>query len=174
MVKTTLLRLALVATLSVPSCLAQTGTVIFYTPGTSAKNVAAGLLPRSQQPFTGWLFDGPQRLARVRPGRLISFHLSPGTHSFTVPWHPAQPGKEPLVISIEGGGKYCIRLYAKMTNLELFPFQWLDSQIEEVPCEQAEREAASMKPIESKWVEPTVRSELEPTTAFPGKSEAKR
>src|SRR5579872_1399674 len=131
----TLLCVALIATLFVPSCLAQTGAVTFYTPGYSVKNVSAGLLPRSQQPFTGWLFDGPQPLAHVRPGRFMTFHLKPGAHSFTVPWHSKRSGKEPLLVNVEAGGYYCIRLYAKMTNIEVVPVQWLNSQIEEVPCQ---------------------------------------
>lgn len=167
----TLLRVALIATLSVTPCLAQTGTVTFYTPGNSAKSTAAGLLPRSQQPFTGWLFDGPQRLAHVRSGRFMTFHLDPGAHSFTVPWHSTRPGKEPLVINVQGGGQYCVRLYAKMTNFEVIPFQWLNSQIEEFPCQQAQREAAHMKPIEIKRVDPAVRAELDPATTFPSDSQ---
>jgi hypothetical protein len=165
---TTLLRVALIATLSVTPCLAQTATVTFYTPGNSIKSTAAGLLPRSQQPFTGWLFDGPLRLAHVRSGRFMTFHLQPGAHSFTVPWHSTRPGKEPHVINIESGGQYCIRLYAKETNLEVIPFgAWLNSQLDEVPCQQAQREAAHMKPIETKRVDPAARAELDPTTTFP-------
>src|SRR6185369_6571548 len=97
----TLLRVALIAMLSNSSCLAQTGTVTFYTPGNSVKSVSAGLLPRSQQPFTGWLFDGTQRLAHVSPGRFMTFHLDPGAHTFTVPWHSTKPGKDRLLINVE-------------------------------------------------------------------------
>ena len=98
---TTVLRVALIAALFAARCPAQTGTVTFYTPGNSAKSVAASLLPKSQQPFTGWLFDGPQRLAHVRPGRFMTFHLTPGAHTFTVPWHSNRPGKDSLVINTE-------------------------------------------------------------------------
>src|SRR5271155_144296 len=63
---TTLFRVALIATLSATRCFAQTGTVTFYAPGISAKSVAASLLPKSRQPFSGWLFDGRQRLVHVR------------------------------------------------------------------------------------------------------------
>ena len=170
---TTLVRIALIATLAATRCLAQTGNVTFYTPSNSAKSVAAGLLPRSQQPFTGWLFDGPQPLAHLRPGRFMTFHLNPGSHSFTVPWHSTRPGKEPLVINVEGGGQYCIRLYTKMTNFEVLPYERLNSQIEEVSCKQAQREAAHMKPIEIKRVDPAVRAELDPATTFPSESQSK-
>jgi hypothetical protein len=168
---TTPLRLALIAILSAASCLAQTGAVALYTQGNSAKSVAAGVLPSSQQPFTGWLFDGPQRLAHVRPGRFMIFHLNPGEHSFTVPWHSTGPGKDKLVVNVEGGGQYCVRLYAKMTNFEVIPFVRLNSQIEEVPCQQARRDAAHMKPIKIRQVDPAVRAELDPTTTFPSESQ---
>lgn len=101
----------------------------------------------------------------------MTFHLKPGAHSFTVPWHSTQPGKEPLVINVEDGGETCIRLSAKMTNLEVFPFQWLNSEIREVPCRRAEGEAAHMKPIDIKRVDPAVRAELDPAATFPGDSQ---
>jgi hypothetical protein len=168
----TVLRVALIAILFVPSGFAQTGTVTFYTPGNSVKSTAAGLLPRSQQPFTGWLFDGTQRLAHVRPGRFITFHLEPGAHSFTVPWHSTRPGEDQLLINVESGGRYCVRLYAKMTNFEVIPYQRLNSQIEEVPCQQAQREGAHMKPIDIKRVDPAVRVELDPTIMFPSENQS--
>lgn len=166
----TLPRVALIATLFVPSALAETGTVTFYTPGNSVKSATAGLLPRSRQPFTGWLFDGTQRLVHVSPGRFMTFHLDPGAHSFTVPWHSTRPGKDQLLINVEGGGQYCVRLYAKMTNFEVIPYERLNSQIEQVSCEQARREAAQMKPIDIKRVDPAVRPQLDAATTFPANS----
>ena len=168
------LRVALIATLFATRCLAQTGTVTFYTPGNSAKSVSGSLLPRSRQPFTGWLFDGPQPLAHVRPGRFMTIHLNPGVHSFTVPWHSTRPGKEPLVINVEDGGRYCVRLYAKMINFEVIPYEHFNSQIEEVPCQLAQSEAAHMNPIEIKRVDPAVQTELDPTATFPNESQSQR
>lgn len=166
------LLVALIAAIYATPCLPQTGTVIFYTPGNTVKSTAAGVLPRSQQPFTGWLFDGPQRLAHVHAGRFMTFHLNSGVHSFTVPWHSKGPGKDSLVINVEDGRHYCVRLYAEMTNLEPIPFQWLNSKIEEVPCQQAQREAMHMKPIDIKRIDPAVRAELDPATTFPSDSQA--
>jgi hypothetical protein len=168
---TRLFRIALIAILSVASCLAQTGTVTLYTPGNSAKSVAKSLLPSSQQPFTGWLFDGSQRMARVRPGRFMTFHLNPGAHSFTVPWHSTAPGKDKVVINVEEGSQYCVRLYTKMTNFEVIPYEKVNSQIEQVSCQQAQREAAHMKPIEIKQIDPAVRAELDPATTFPSQTQ---
>ncbi len=165
----TFLRVALIATLSATCCLAQTGTITFYSQGISAKSEASVFLPKSEQPFGGlqggWLFDGPQRLARIRMGRFATFHLSPGEHSFTDAG-PTGPSKKPLVIKIKDGGQYCVRLFARMINLEIYG-QW-DNQIEEVPCQRAQREAAHLKPIEIKRVDPAVRAELDSATTFPG------
>jgi hypothetical protein len=165
----TLLRFVLIAAFSAPCCLAQTGTVTFYSRSITIKSGAAAFLPKSEQPFGGlqggWVFDGPQRLARVRTGRFATFHLSPGEHSFTDSG-PTGDSKKPLVINVKDGGQYCVRLFAKMINLEVYG-QW-ENQIEEVPCQQAQGEAAHLKPVEIKRVDPAVRTEFDTQTAFPG------
>ncbi|MGB6975550.1 MAG: hypothetical protein WBD67_12785 [Terracidiphilus sp.] len=167
---TSLLRFALIAILSATSCLAQTGTVTFYSQGLSAKNAATAFLPKSEKPFGGmqggWLFDGTQRLARIRAGRFVIFHLNPGEHSFT-DVGPTGPSKKSLVINVREGGHYCVRLFAKMMNLWVYA-QW-ENRIEEVPCERAQREAAHLKPIEIKRVDPAARAEFDPATVFPNK-----
>jgi hypothetical protein len=165
----TLLRLVLIAALSAPCCLAQTGTVTFYSRSITAKSEAAVFLPKSEQPFGGlqggWVLDGPQRLARVRTGRFVTFRLSSGEHSFTDEG-PTGASKKPLAINVKDGGQYCVRLFAKMIDLGVYA-QW-DNQIEEIPCQQARREAAHLRPIEIKRVDPAVRAELDPQTTFPG------
>jgi hypothetical protein len=165
----TLLRFVLILAFSVPCCVAQTGTVTFYSRGITTKSEAAVFLPKSEQPFGGmrggWVYDGPQRLARVRTGRFVTFHFPVGEHSFTDAG-PTGTSKNPLVISVKDGGQYCVRLFAKMINLEVYG-QW-ENKIEEVPCQQAQREAAHLKPIESKRVDPAVFAELDSQTTFPG------
>jgi hypothetical protein len=156
--------LTLFAALSATSCLAQTGTVIFYTPGISVKSEAAVFLPKSQQPFSGWLSNGPQRLAHFRPGRFAIFHMNPGAYSFTVLDTPG-PARGALVINVKDGSRHCVRLFARMINVGVYA-QW-DNQIEEVPCERAEREAAHLKPIGIKRVDPAARADLDSTTTFP-------
>ena len=89
-------------------------------------------------------------------------------------WHSSRPGKEPLVINVEGGGRYCVRLYTKMTNFEVIPYEHLNSQIEEVSCQLAQSETAHMSPIEIKRVDPAVRAEFAPTATFPNESESQR
>jgi hypothetical protein len=168
-VMTPLPRLALITVLSATCCFAQTGTVTFYSSGISPKSEAAVFLPKSEQPFGGlqggWLFDGPQRLARVRTGSFVIFHLSPGEHSFT-DVGPTGPSKKPLVINIKDGGQYYVRLFAKMINLGVYG-QW-ENQIEEVSNQRAQREAAHLKRIEIKRVDPAALAELDSNTTFPG------
>jgi hypothetical protein len=167
------IRVALITTLSATGCLAQTGTVTFYSQSISVKSEAAVFAPKSEQPFGGmqggWLFDGPQRLARVRVGRFVTFHLNPGEHTFTDAG-PTGPSKKPLAINVRGGGQYCVRLFVRMINLGVYG-QW-ENQIEEVPCQRAQREAAHLKPLEIKRVDPAVRAELDSSMTFPGASEA--
>jgi hypothetical protein len=133
----------------------------------SAKGEAAVFLPKSQQPFGGWLSDGSERLAHLEHGRFATFHLNQGLHSFTV-LGPTGPGKEPLVLNVKDGGQYCVRLFAKMINAGIYS-RW-DNQIEEVPCQQAERDAAHLRPIDWKQVEPSASNELDPRTTFPSVS----
>lgn len=165
----TLLRFVLIAALSAPCCLAQTGTVTFYSRSITTKSEAAVFLPKSEPPFGGlqggWVLDGPQRLARVRTGRFVTFHFSPGEHSFTDAG-PTGASKKPLVINVKDGGQYCVRLFAKMINLGVYG-QW-DNQIEEVPCQQAQREAAHLKPLDIKRVDPAVRPQFDSQKTFPG------
>ena len=167
-VQTPLLRVAIIAVLSTACGRAQTGTVTFYSQSLSAKSEAASILPKSEQPFGGlqggWVFDGPQRLARVRMGRFVTFRLVPGEHSFIDESFTGR-SKKPLVIDVNDGGHYCVRLFAKMINLEIYG-QW-DNQIEEVPCQRAQREAVHLKPLDIKRVDPAVRAELDSETTFP-------
>jgi hypothetical protein len=160
-------RIALMASLCGAPCFAQTGTIICYTSGNSVKGAAAALLPKSEQPYTGWLFDGTQRLAHMRPGRFITFHFKPGEHVVTVPWHANGPGKDRLAVNLEDGGQHCIRLSADVTNYELVPLATKNSQMNEVSCEQARREVAHMKPIDIDRVDPAVRSEFDSNPVFP-------
>lgn len=167
----TFFRAVLIATVSAVSCFGQTATVTFYSRSISIKSEAAVFLPKNEQPFGGlqggWLFDGPQRLARLRAGRFVTFHLNPGEHVLTASG-PTGPTKKPLVINVKGGGQYCVRVFAKMVNLELYA-QW-ENQIEEIPCHKAQREAAHLKPLDIKKVDPAVRNEVDPATTFPSET----
>lgn len=166
-----LFRLALIAALFTACCSAQTATVTFYSQSLSVKSGAAFfLLPKSEQSFGGlpggWVLEGPQRLARVRSGRFATFKLNPGEHSFTD--SNAAGTSKPVVINAKGGGQYCIRLFARMINMGVLSI-W-ENQIAEVPCELARREAAHLKPINIKRVDPAVRAEFDTAPIFPGET----
>ena len=165
----TLLSIALIAAFCARTCLAQTGTVTFYSGSITTKSEATSVLPKNEQPFGGlqggWVLDGAQRLARVRAGSFVAFHLSPGEHSFT-DVGPTGPSKKPLVINVKDGGQYCIRLFAKVIILWVYD-KW-DNQIEEVPCQRAQREAAHLKPVAIEQVDPAVRAKLDSQTTFAG------
>lgn len=151
-------------------CLAQTGTgkVTFYSIGLSAKEqLKVSVVPVGTIPFTGWLFDGDQKMAHAQRGRFMTFVLSTGEHRFTVPYHSSGPGKEPFPLTIRDGGHYCIRLSAKYKSALVVPVMWGNSQIEQVPCEQALNEAGSYKRIDIKRVDPSVRQKLEQSSSFP-------
>jgi hypothetical protein len=144
-------------------CIAQTGTVTFYSIGLSAKQeVKADVIPVGTVSFTGWLFDGDQRLAHFQAGRVVSFRLAAGEHQFTAPYHSSHPGKTALHLAVESDGHYCVRLYAKYLSASvLAPVAYVDSQIDQVSCQQAVKEAESYKPIDLKRVDPAVRTKVE-------------
>ncbi|MGD0731296.1 MAG: hypothetical protein ABR956_08525 [Terracidiphilus sp.] len=162
-----LLPLALIA--DTMPCFAQTGTVTFYSIELSAKGELKDfIVPVGTVPFTGWLFDGDQRLAHAQGGRVMTFRVTAGEHQFTVPYHSNRPGKTVLHLKVESEGNYCVRLYAKYVGATvLVPVMYVDSQIEQVSCEQASKEAGSYRPIDLKRVEPAVRPQLNRSPSFP-------
>lgn len=125
-------------------------------------------MPAGEMPFSGWLFDGPQRLAHVRPGHFMTFHFAPGSHSFSVPWKSKAPDKTALVLNVEEGGQYCVRLSAKyVSGGVLLPVGWANSRIEQVSCKQGFQEAGTSKPLDSKRVDSGALGELDPSPTFP-------
>ena len=150
-------------------CHAQTGTVTFYSIQPSVKRqLATGMLPVQTLPFTGWLFDSNQRMAHAERGRFMTFRLAAGEHEFTVPYHSDRPGKHPVHLTIEDGGHYCVRLSAKYKSAEpLVPIGIVDSQIEQLPCQQALKEAGRYKPIKVKRVDPAVLAKMDSSSSFP-------
>ena len=63
-------------------------------------------------------------------------------------------------MAVEGGGHYCVRLTEKFKSAVVAPIAVVDSQIEQVSCQQALKEASSYKEIDLKRVDPAVRGEL--------------
>ncbi len=170
----TALFLALAAAFCVHPCAAQTGTVTFYSIDLSVgKQIKTALTPVGTVAFTGWLFDGDKKMVHAARGRFMTFQLPAGLHVFTVPWKSKGPGKKPcmprdcLRLDVAGGNRYCVRLSAKDVNTIVAPLMFLDSRIEEVPCQEALQEAGKYKRIDLKRVDPAVQPELDPSPDFP-------
>jgi len=149
-------------------CFAQTGTVTFYSGNLPAKDaLKTAIVPAGTEPFSGWLFDGDEKLARARIGRFMTFHITPGPHSFSATYRSDKPGTAIVHINVEADHHYCVRLSAKYANYYVVPLSSVSGRIDEVPCQKAFQEAGTIRPLETKHVEPAARGELVVSTSFP-------
>jgi hypothetical protein len=152
-----------------PPSAAQTGTVTFYSYALTPKQqVKAAVVPVGTSPFTGWLYDGDQRMAHASRGRFITFQFAAGGHDFATSYKSNRPGKHSLHLEIESSGHYCVRLSAKYVSL--MPGSLIavvDSKIEQISCQEAVQEAGNYKRIDLKRVEPAVRAGLDTSPTFP-------
>jgi hypothetical protein len=150
------------------ACFAQTGTVTFYSAGFPVKDVLKTVVvPVGTEPFGGWLFDGQKRLAHARGSRFITFHLTPGPHSFSATYRSSKPGSATALIDIQADHHYCVRLSTKYVNYYIAGLGSVAGKIEQVPCQQAFQEAGTTKPLEAKRVEPTAQPEWDTSASFP-------
>jgi hypothetical protein len=150
------------------SCIAQTGTVTFYSVGTTMRGgVAIAVVPAGKEPFTGWLFDGKQRLAHAQSGHFMTFDLPAGPHSFSATYKSDLPGLTVLQLNVERNQHYCFRLSANYVNYIVLPIQHVDSRIDQVTCQQAFQEAGTSKPLSSKRVDATARGNFDGSATFP-------
>lgn len=147
------LRVVLVLAFLVAPCFAQTGTVTFYLYGNTVKRENAGTPAFSVRPFTGWLFDGPQRLMHARDGRFVTFRFAAGPHSFTAPLEPEKPGKEAFLVNVEDGKHYCFHLHSKVTTNDALLSAQLDGKIEPVSCSDSAEGVGKLKPLEAKQID---------------------
>lgn len=155
-------------TLALP-CSAQTGTVTFYSiqPGVG-QQIADELVPFGKAPFAGLLYDGNQRMAHARGGRFMTFRLPVGEHQFSASYHSLAPGDPAAHLNVEDGGHYCVRLSANYKSGSIvLPLAVLHSVIEQVPCDQASKEAGTFKPLELKRIDAGVRTKLVSSQTFP-------
>jgi hypothetical protein len=167
------LRTLLLLTVALPAlalpCRAQRGTVIFYfvQPGLG-QEVADGLLPVGSVAFTGFLYDGSQKMAHAKGGRFAIFRLPVGEHQFSASYRKLSPGDPAVHIELADGGSYCVRLSATLkSGSPLVPFGITHSVIEQVPCDQASKEAGKYKPLEMKLVDPDATGRLVSSETFP-------
>jgi len=154
--------------LALPCC-AQTGTVTFYfaQPGLG-QEVADGVLPVGKVPFTGFLYDGSQRMAHARGGRFVTFRLPVGEHQFSASYRSLDPGDPAVPLNLADGGSYCVRLSAtQKSGSPLIPLGVAHSVIKQVPCDQALKEAGKYKPLELKRIDPAASIKMVSSRTFP-------
>jgi hypothetical protein len=169
----TLFRVGILLAMMATPCVAQTGSVTFYSEVMSAKEgLKAYVMPTGTVPFFGWIYDGQQRLAREDAGRFVTFRLPVGLHTFSAGMSRHHPCKATIALNLQPGEHACVRLRMSYVTPApvVLPVSWTTSKIDEVPCDQALREAAKTKPLESKRVDAPVRAEVDATAAFPGGS----
>jgi hypothetical protein len=150
-------------------CAAQSGTVTFYSYALRPKQqLRAAVVPVGTTSFAGWLYDGNKKMAHASAGRFMTFQLEVGRHEFFASNKSKDPGKTSLHLDIESGGRYCVRLSAKyVSSAPVLLIAFLDSKIEQTPCQQAVQEADGYKRIDFKRVEPAVQAELDTSSTFP-------
>ncbi|HEY1499795.1 MAG TPA: hypothetical protein VGF88_09475 [Acidobacteriaceae bacterium] len=166
------LRIAFVTVFLVSPCIAQTGTVTFYSYGVSVKNEKAGMMP-TVRPFSGWLFDGQQRLAHAQDDHFVTFRLPAGQHSFTAALDSNKPGTEPVVVDVKDGVHSCFHLYSKVELNDALLYVGLAGRVEPVPCGDAAEGVGKLKPLEAKRINPAVLAEVD-ASAMPARSDPKR
>lgn len=154
---------ALVTTMPI---LAQNATVTFYSPGSARKSALKELFTfKGDAAFMGSIFDGDHKLAGITPNTFVTFFLPVGPHSFSAnsystlhsfPNHPDSSSQFPLTLT--NGEHYYIRLSAEYKSTTVaVPVGAisLKSNLESVPCDQANNEAPDAKAVPMKHVERT-------------------
>lgn len=147
----------------------KSGTVTFYSiqPG-AWKQIADVVVPVGKAPFTGLVYDGGQQMAHVRGGRFVTFLLPAGEHLFSASYHSLDPGDPAVHLKIKDGGYYCVRLSATYkSGSVVMPLAVVHSVIEQVPCDQATKEAGSYKPLEPKRIDGAARAKVVSSRTFP-------
>lgn len=155
-------------TFALPCC-AQTGTVTFYfaQPG-FGQEVADGVLPVGKVPFTGFLYDGSQRMAHAKGGRFVIFRFPAGEHQFSASYRKLDPSDPAVHLDVADGGFYCVRLSATYkSGSPVIPIGVAHSVIEQISCDQASKEAGKYKPLELKRIDPAASVKLVSSRTFP-------
>ncbi|HEX3437972.1 MAG TPA: hypothetical protein VHT24_14480 [Pseudacidobacterium sp.] len=162
-----LLTVPLIA-LALPCC-AQTGTVTFYSiEAGAAQQYAGALVPFGKAPFTGFLYDGSQQMAHARGGRFVTFRLLAGEHQFSASYRSLDPGDPSVHLNVEDGGQYCVRLSANYKSGSIvMPIAVVHSAVQQVPCDQALKEAGRYKQLELKRIDAPARIRLVSSQTFP-------
>jgi hypothetical protein len=97
----------------------------------------------------------------------MTFHLTPGPHSFSATYGSGKPGSAIALIDIQADYHYSVRLSARYVNYYVVALSSVAGRIDQLPCQQAFQEAGTTKPLEAKRVEPAARLRLDSSASFP-------
>ncbi len=143
---------------------AQTAQVTFYASGSQAKL----LLPKSEDAaFVGWIYDGPQKLTLLAPGRFGTFTLPAGVHSFSASFSKHPAANSQLVLTLEPEHSYFVAVTAYQVNTIVTPIGWHHGILAETDCATAQEHAGRQKPVKSRWVDKAVASTHSPSAQLP-------
>ena len=140
--------------------------VTFYSVGKSSKLPFGG--GPGTQPWWGfiWVDDHKITHQRFAGPHFLTIKLSEGDHSIageTGGGHEAVADK--TTISVHGGIRNFVRLASKSNGAPFAPQHHI---VEQVPCQQAHSEAASLDPFKLKRVEKSWLDSVVPESYFPG------
>ena len=148
---------------------AQQATLTIYTRRgavANAKQTATLGMAPGEYPYMGSIFDGETRLGYFTSGRFLTVRLDPGKHTFYASDHQNKnTPKAELTLDIKPGGQYVIR--ASMTHKGALFLQSFQYSLGQVSCEDARKEADTLKPIEIKKVDKEERNSLVRLAYFP-------
>lgn len=96
------------------------------------------------------------------------FRLPAGEHQFSASYRSLDPGDPAVHLDLADGGSYCVRLSATYrSGSPIIPVGVTHSVIEQVPCDQALKEARKYKPLELKRIDPAASVKSVSSRTFP-------
>lgn len=105
----------------------------------------------------------------------MSFRVAVGEHQFSASYRLLTAGDPAVHLNVEDGHSYCVRLSANYKGGTIaLPVAVFHSFIEQVPCDEALKEAQKYKPLQAKRVDPAVRMELLSSQSFPKRNQMTR
>jgi hypothetical protein len=141
----------------------QAGQITFYNGGALWKLDIPGA---KNAQFAGAVFQEKQKLAEIYRARFLTLTIDPGTYTFSASLrrnHPAANSQ--MLLTVEPGKQYFVRVVTEVGS-GLVPVS--QGRLDLVTCEVAQKEAAKMKPLEGKYVDPAMGNRAVSATALPG------
>jgi len=148
----------------------QDAVITFFAPGSMWKAVGHGEMMAGigsrQIPFQGWVFSDGDNIAHMRSRHFVSFHVTPGPHTFSASWNKAHPEeKASLTLDINPAGQYFIFVGGEEKGALII--QLLRSSIAPVNCSEAFAVASGFKALSAGAVDKDARAHLVDSVYFP-------